>query len=39
MNTTPEPVNPFREPINVGKLMAELLLDLECVTPDARRRS
>ena len=39
MNAKPEPANPFREPISVGKLMWELLADLEGVTPDARRRS
>ena len=32
-----EPVNSFREPIQVGKLMQELLLDPEARSADVRR--
>lgn len=39
MSAKPEPVNPSREPIQVGKLMQELLLDLEGRATDSRRRS
>ncbi len=39
MSAEPEPANPSREPIQVGKLMRELLLNLEGTTPDSRRWS
>lgn len=29
MDRKPEPVNPYREPIRIGDLMRELLLELE----------